>query len=146
MIFNYWATAANDSVILSIARGVKSADTDHPITIELNYVVSESLDDPNWWPILTVNGVYTYYPTYDESYVAYNKSNFLPDLFLEEHYEYATVGGELGTPNVLRRQEYWSLTAGCLAGYMSGNYYTERFASNWQSYLNSPGMAQLRVF
>jgi hypothetical protein len=146
--FQSWATPTNESVILQIAQGIESADTNHPITIELDYSVSESLDDPNWWPILTVNGVYTYYPTYAESYVAYNKSNFLPDLLLEGHYEYQSLGGgaEPGTPKVLRRQEYWSVTAGCLAGYMYGNYYTTHFASNWQSYLNSPGMAQLGYF
>ena len=87
------------------------------MTIELNYEVSESQDDPNWISRITVNGVYTYYPTYDETLVAYNKPNIMPVLFLEEHYEFENVGGELGTPNVLRRQEYWSLTAGALVGH-----------------------------
>jgi hypothetical protein len=70
----------------------------------------------------------------------------MPALFLEEHYEYENVSGELGTPNVLRRQEYWSLTAGCLAGNLYGNYYTVNFTNGWQSHLNSPGMAQLGYF
>jgi hypothetical protein len=43
--FQNWATATNDSVILAIADGIKSVDTNHLMTIELNYLVSESLDD-----------------------------------------------------------------------------------------------------
>ena len=96
--------------------GIKDNDTNHLHTIELDYYISDSLEDPNWWPIVSVNGVYTYYPTYDECLVAYNRTNFMPVLFLEEHYEYENVSGEMGTPNVLRRQEYWSLTSGALAG------------------------------
>ena len=46
----------------------------------------------------------------------------MPVLFLEENYEDENNLGELGTPNVLRRQEYWSLTGGALAGHMYGSY------------------------
>ena len=57
----------------------------------------------------------------------------MPVLFLEEHYEDETLFGETGTPNVLRRQEYWSLTSGALAGHMYGSFWTDRFATGWQS-------------
>ena len=139
--FQNWAMQQNDAVILAIADGIKSVDTNHLMTIELNSTVSESQDDPNWISRITANGVYTYYPTYHETLVAYNKSNIMPVLFLEEHYEYENVGGEFGTPNVLRRQEYWSLTSGALAGHMYGNHYTWTFASGWQ-YLQTTGMRQ----
>jgi hypothetical protein len=144
--FQLWRTASYDAVITAIALGIKDNDTSHIHTIELDYYISDSLADPNWWPIVSVNGVYTYYPTYDECLVAYNRTNFKPVLFLEEHYEYENVSGEMGTPNVLRRQEYWSLLSGSLGGHMYGNYYTWTFASGWQSHLNSPGMAQLGYF
>ena len=85
--FQNWGNPANDAVILAIADGIKSVDT-NLMTIELNYSVSESQDDPNWISRITVNGVYTYYPTYDETLVAYNKPNIMPVLFLEEHYEF----------------------------------------------------------
>jgi uncharacterized protein DUF4038/collagenase-like protein with putative collagen-binding domain len=140
--FQNWATQQNDAVILAIADGIKSVDTNHLMTIELNSPVSESQDDLNWISRITANGVYTYHPTYDETLVAYNKPNIMPVLFLEEHYEYENVGGEFGTPNVLRRQEYWSLTSGALAGHMYGNHYTWTFASGWQ-YLKTTGMKQL---
>jgi Protein of unknown function (DUF4038)/Putative collagen-binding domain of a collagenase len=141
--FQNWATQQNDAVILAIADGIKSVDTNHLITVELNSSVSESQDDPNWIPRITANGVYTYYPTYDETLVAYNKPNIMPVLFLEAHYEYENVGGEFGTPNVLRRQEYWSLTSGALAGHMYGNHYTWTFASGRQSYLKSTGVKHI---
>ena len=128
-------------MILAIADGIKSVDTNHLMTIELNSTVSESQDDPNWISRITANGVYTYYPTYHETLVAYNNPNIMPVLFLEEHYEYENVGGEFGTPNILRRQEYWSLTSGALAGHMYGNHYTWTFASGWQ-YLQTTGMRQ----
>jgi hypothetical protein len=139
--FQNWARQQNDAVILAIADGIKSVDTNHLMTIELNSTVSESQDDPNWISRITANGVYTYYPTYHETLVAYNKSNIMPVLFLEEHYEYENVGGEFGTPNVLRRQEYWSLISGALAGHVYGNHYTWTFASGWQ-YLQTTGMRQ----
>jgi hypothetical protein len=140
--FQNWAMQENDAVILAIADGIKSVDANHLITIELNSMASESQDDPNWISRITVNGVYSYYPTYHETLMAYNKPNIMPVLFLEEHYEYENVGGEFGTPNVLRRQEYWSLTSGALAGHMYGNHYTWTFASGWQ-YLQTAGMRQL---
>jgi hypothetical protein len=141
--FQNWATQQNDAVILAIADGIKSVDTNHLITVELNSSVSESQDDPNWIPRITANGVYTYYPTYGETLVAYNKPNIMPVLFLEAHYEYENVGGEFGTPNVLRRQEYWSLTSGALAGHVYGNHYTWTFASGRQSYLKSTGVKHI---
>ena len=139
--FQNWATQQNDAVILAIADGIESVDTNHLMTIELNFMVSESQDDPNWISRITANAVYTYYPTYDETLVAYNKPNIMPVLFLEEHYEYENLGGEFGTPNVLRRQEYWSLTSGALAGHMYGNHYTWTFTSGWQ-YLQTKGVRQ----
>ena len=143
--FQNWATQQNDAVILAIADGIERVDTNHLMTIELNFMVSESQDDPNWISRITANGVYTFYPTYDETLVAYNKPNIMPVLFLEEHYEYENVGGEFGTPNVLRRQEYWSLTSGALAGHMYGNHYTWTFTSGWQ-YLQTTGTRELMYF
>ena len=81
--------------------------------------MSESQDDPNWIPRINTNGVYTYFPTYAETYIAYNKPTVMPVLFLEENYEDENNAGEPGTPFVLRHQEYWSLTAGALAGHIT---------------------------
>ena len=144
--FQQWRTPENDAVILAIADGLRSADPKHLITVQLDYYVSESQDDPNWIPRINTNGVYTYYPTYAETLVAYNKSTIMPVLFLEENYEDEANVGELGIPNVLRRQEYWSLTAGALAGHMYGSYWTDRFAADWQSHLDTQCVRELGYF
>ena len=144
--FQQWRVQQNDAVTLAIADGLRSADPNHLITVQLDYFVSESQDNPNWIPRINTNGVYTYYPTYAETLVAYNKPTVMPVLFLEENYEDEANVGELGTPNVLRRQEYWSLTAGALAGHMYGSYWTDRFAGGWQSHLNTQCVRELRYF
>ena len=59
--FQLWRTQLNDAVILAIADGVRSTDPNHLITIELDYPVSESQDDPNWIPRINMNSVYTYF-------------------------------------------------------------------------------------
>jgi hypothetical protein len=144
--FQQWRTQLNDAVILAIADGLRSADSNHLITIELDYSISESQDDPNWIPRINTNGVYTYYPTYAETYVAYNKPTVMPVLFLEENYENEGNVGELGTPFVLRHQEYWSLTAGALAGHMYGSYWIDRFDPAWQEHLSSQCVTELGYF
>jgi len=144
--FQLWRTPLNDAVILAIADGLRSTDPNHLITIELDYPVSESQDDPNWIPRINMNCVYTYFTTYIETLVAYNKTTVMPVLFLEEHYEDETLFSELGTPNILRRQEYWSLISGALAGHMYGSYWTDRFATNWQSHLNTQAVRELGYF
>src|SRR5882724_9656251 len=144
--FQLWRTQQNDAVILAIADGLRSADSNHLITIQLDYFVSESQDDPNWIPRINTNGVYTYYPTYAETLIAYNKPTVMPVLFLEENYEDESNVGEPGTPKVLRRQEYWSLTAGALAGHMYGSFWIDRFDPAWQSHLNTQSVRELGYF
>src|SRR6476619_655367 len=144
--FQLWRTQQNDAVILAIADGLRSADSNHLITIQLDYFVSESQDDTNWIPRINTNGVYTYYPTYAETLVAYNKPTIMPVLFLEENYEDESNVGELGTPKVLRRQEYWSMGGGALAGHMYGSFWTDRFANGWQSHLNTQAVTELGYF
>src|SRR5438094_348105 len=144
--FQQWRIPLNDAVILAIADGLRSTDSNHLITIELDYPVSESQDDPNWIPRINMNSVYTYFTPYIETLVAYNKTTVMPVLFMEEHYEDETLFSELGTPNILRRQEYWSLISGALAGHMYGSYWTDRFATNWQSHLNTQAVRELGYF
>ncbi|HXC35040.1 MAG TPA: DUF4038 domain-containing protein, partial [Candidatus Acidoferrales bacterium] len=142
-----WSTATNDALILAIAHGIKSADTNHPMTVELNYQASDSLTDSQWASEISVNGIYTYYVPYVESLVGYNRTNYLPCLFLEGNYEFENNNGRQPPgPRVLRLQEYWSLLSGCLAGHMYGNHYTWTFPGDWQSHLNTPGAAQLTYF
>ena len=138
--FFNWATATNDSVILAIANGIESTDGNHLVTVQLD-APDDSLADSRWDGVLTLNGVYSVYPTYDATYTAYNRANYLPVVFLEGRYEF-----EFADANLLRRQEYWSLLAGSLGGHMYGNHYTWTFASGWQSNVDTIGAHELEYF
>ena len=143
--FQKWQIPANNAVILAIADGIRSVDN-KLMTVQLNYLVSESHDDPNWIPRINTNGVYSYHPTYAETLNAYNRPTVMPVLFLEENYEDENWHGDQGTPRILRMQEYWSLTAGALAGHMAGSYWTDRFANGWQSHLDTQCVKELGYF
>ena len=53
------------------------------------------------------------------------------------------TGSDPSTPQVLRRQEYWTMTSGA-AGQLYGSFYTVGFRTNWQANLDTTGVAQLR--
>jgi hypothetical protein len=144
--FQNWRNPLNEAPILAIVDGIRSADLNHLITIQLDFPASESQDDVNFIPRINTNGVYTYYPTYAECYVAYNKPTIMPVLFLEENYEGENNLCELGTPSILRRQEYWSLTAGALAGHMYGSYWIDRFDPAWRQHLSSQSVTELGYY
>jgi len=144
--FQNWRDPLHEAPILAIVDGIRSADLNHLITTQLNFLASESQDDVNFIPRINTNGVYTYCPTYAECYVAYNKPTIMPVLFLEENYEGENNLCEVGTPSILRRQEYWSLTAGALAGHMYGSYWIDRFDPAWQQHLSSQSVTELGYF
>ncbi|MGB7768956.1 MAG: DUF4038 domain-containing protein, partial [Verrucomicrobiia bacterium] len=143
--FQNWSTATNDAVVTAVALGIKDYDTNHFQTIELNYNVSSSLDDPNWAPIVRLNAAYTYYPTYDEVLHAYRQSTNRPVFMEEANYEYeALIAGEpVTTAPILRQQEYWTLLSGG-AGQLYGNHYIWPFLSGWQTHLDTPGALEMR--
>jgi len=140
--FQTWSNASDDALVTAVANGIKSVDSNHLHTVELNYLVSASLDDPNWVSIIGLNAAYTYYPTYAEVLHAYNQSASMPTFMVEAHYDGENVGGEMGTPNVLRRQEYWSMLSGA-AGQMYGTQYWD-FHSGWQAGIDTVGAQQLQ--
>jgi hypothetical protein len=143
--FQSWATPTNDAVVLAVALGIKDEDTNHLQTVELNYYLSSSLDDPNWAPIVGLNAAYTYSPTYAEVLHACNQSSNIPTFMVEANYEYETNpetdGGSLHN---LRMQEYWTMLSGA-TGQFYGNHYTCGFPSGLPSenLLDSPGTVQL---
>jgi chitodextrinase len=61
---------------------------------------------------------------------------------VEANYEFEHNAADQGTPEILRRQEYWSLLSGA-AGQLYGNRYTWPFISGWQSNLDTPGSTQM---
>lgn len=141
--FQSWSVATNDSVITSVALGIKDKDTNHLQTLELNYQASCSLDDPNWTPVVGLNLAYSYYATYAEVLHGYNESATVPVFMGEANFECETNGDEDGGyPHVLRMQEYWTMLSGA-AGQLYGHKYIWRFLPGWQEHLDSPGVIQL---
>ncbi|MEO8657492.1 MAG: DUF4038 domain-containing protein [Bryobacteraceae bacterium] len=147
--FQTWNTSSIDNeLIKNIMAGIASVDSSHLQTLQLNYDASGSLDNPLTVPYVALAGAYTYLPTYAEVLIQYNKNPFQPLYLQEAHYDGETVGGccgETGTPNILRRQAYWSLLSGAVAGQMYGSSIWT-FQPGWRSKMDTPGIVQLGVW
>jgi len=136
--YQKWRDPANDAAVTAVARGIKDKDARHLHTIELDFEVSGSLDDPNWAPIIGLCASYTYYPTYAQVLKDYNRSNFMPVCLIESDYEFERES----TPATLRRQEYWANLSGA-TGQMYGNGFTWPFKAGWKTNLDTPGAIQM---
>ncbi|HXX48299.1 MAG TPA: DUF4038 domain-containing protein, partial [Myxococcota bacterium] len=140
--FQTWQNPGDDAVVQAVARGIQDVDDRHIHTVELNYQVSGSLDDPTWAPIIQLNASYTYFPTYGQVLTDYERPNSLPTFLVESNYDFTEAAGTtnppVSNPEILRRQAYWALTSGA-AGQMYGNAFTWPFLSGWQQHLDTPG-------
>ncbi len=140
--FQSWQNSGDDTVVQAVARGIEDTDDRHIHTVELDYLVSGSLDDASWAPIIQLNASYTYFPTYAQVLADYDRPNAVPTFLVEANYEFEHNAADQGTPQILRRQEYWSLLSGA-AGQLYGNRYTWPFIDGWQSNLDTPGSTQM---
>jgi Protein of unknown function (DUF4038)/Putative collagen-binding domain of a collagenase len=157
--FQTWGDPVDDAVVLAVARGIKSNDPNHIHTTELNYLTSGSLDDARWEPVVTLDGAYTYYPTYAQVLKEYNRANFKPIFMEEANYEFEhNSNTDGGSPANLRHQEYWTMLSGA-TGQLYGSAYTWRLPFGWfsdwrlrlsagrllgwRSNLDTPGVMQL---
>jgi hypothetical protein len=142
--FQTWRNEKDDAVVLAVARGIQSVDAKHLQTILLDFPHSGSLDDPRWQPLVRLDSVYTYLPTYAEVLKEYNRPNHWPVFMGEAGYEFERNSEEIspGNPYVLRRQEYWSILSGA-CGQFYGNHYTWQFAQDWKEHLDTPGSVQV---
>ena len=142
--FQTWMDPADDDVVLAVARGIQSVDKAHIQTVQPDYLVSGSLDDARWAPIVKLDAAYTYSPTYAEVMKEYNRKHFVPVFMVEAGYEFEQNSSEIsyGDPKVLRRQAYWTVLAGA-TGQFYGNHYTWQFANGWRDHLDTPGSTQL---
>jgi hypothetical protein len=145
--FNTWRDPKDDSLVQAVAKGIKSADPGHLQSVELNVFTSSSFDDPTWVPLISLNGTYTYSPTYIQMLHSYNQKPVAPAYLMEAHYDLEDVGKppDYGTPSVLRREEYWTMLCGG-AGQFYGNRYTWSFVSGWESHLDTVGVTQLTIW
>jgi len=136
--FQNWSDPTSDAAASAVAVGIKQLDNRHMQTVELEYFLSSSTDDPVWAGIVSLNGAYTYFPTYAEVLQAYNRSPNMPVFMEEADYEFEN-GAD---PQRLRREEYWSVLSGA-TGELYGNHYIWPFLSGWQNELDTPGAIQL---
>jgi len=141
--FQSWRNTADDALVQAVARGIKSTDSSHIHTVELDYLTSGSLDDPSWAPLIELNAAYTYFPTYAQLLTEYNRLDFKPVFMVEANYEfehYSNTDG--GSTKNLRHQEYWTMLSGA-TGHVYGSAYTWRLEKGWQTNLDTPGVIQL---
>jgi hypothetical protein len=136
--YQNWRDPSNDAAVTAVAYGIKDKDQRHLHTIELDYEISGSLDDPNWAPIVSLCASYTYYPVYAQVLKDYNRSNFVPVCLIESDYEFEHDS----VPVTLRRQEYWANLSGA-TGQLYGNGFTWPFKPGWQTNLDTPGAIQM---
>lgn len=151
--FRAWQSSSDDALVREVALGIKDEDTRHLQTVELDWpTYMSSLDDTTWEPILGINLTYTYYPTYAQLYVDYDRSNHLPAVMIEANYEGENLeqGSHVTNAHDIRTQYYWSMLSGA-AGTFYGNHW-EVFAldnSTWRTNLagdkGAPQMAYVRA-
>src|SRR5262245_50661419 len=141
--FQTWQDETDDALVQAVARGIRSVDSSHIHTVELNYLTSGSLQDQSWAPLIELNAAYTYFPTYAQVLTEYNRSNFKPVFMVEANYEFEhNPGTDGGSTQNLRRQEYWTMLSGA-TGQLYGSAYTWQFQKGWRSILDTPGVVQL---
>jgi hypothetical protein len=71
----------------------------------------------------------------------------MPAYLVEAHYDLEQVGNptDYGTPEVLRRQEYWTMLTGGV-GQFYVNRYTWSLTPGWDSYMDTYGVTQMTIW
>jgi hypothetical protein len=142
--FQSWRNENDRALVQAVAGGIRSVDKNHIHTVELSTPASGSLDDPQWAPIIELDAAYTYFPTYAQVLLEYNRSDFKPVFMVEANYEYEqnfSAGG--GTTGNLRRQEYYTMLSGA-TGQLYGSAHTWQLNKGWELNLDTPGILQLK--
>jgi hypothetical protein len=133
-----------DPYVTALAEGIREAARDDLQTIELNFNVSTSFDDPTWIPLVELASAYSYQPTYDVVLRGYNATPIKPVFMVEANYEFENnTGGPNTTDGTLRRQEYWTMLSGA-TGQIYGNGYTWGLDNRqWKQHFDTPAVNQL---
>ena len=140
--FQSWRTESDNDLVRAVMRGIDGSDPNHIQTIELDYYVSASLEDRALRPLLGLDAVYTYRPTYAEELMEYRRTNFAPTFMVEANYEFEHNGGtDGGTTQNLRRQEWWTAFSGT-TGQLYGSQYSWRLQGDWADNLDTIGIRQ----
>jgi Protein of unknown function (DUF4038)/Putative collagen-binding domain of a collagenase len=142
--FRSWQdTPSDDELVYEVALGIWDEDKRHLQTTELDDPLSSSLEDSRWLPLLGINDTYTYFPTYAQLYVDWQRNPHLPNVFIEGNYEGEALGYTIHVtgPVDVRNTLWWSLTSGA-AGAFYGNKWIHDFLPDWQNHLHDPGAEQ----
>jgi hypothetical protein len=140
--FQSWRNKSDNNLVRAVMRGLADADANHIQTIELDYLVSASLDDRAMRSLIGLDAVYTYKPTYAKELAEYRRTDFAPTFMVEANYEFEHNGGtDGGTTQNLRRQEWWSALSGT-TGQLYGSAYSWRLDGDWQHNLDTVGIRQ----
>jgi hypothetical protein len=136
---------SDDELVFEVAQGIRDEDSRHLHTTELGDPISSSLDDPRWLPLLGINNTYTYAPTYAQLYNDWQRSPFLPNVFIEGNYEGEQLASapHVTTAEDTRNEFWWAMTSGA-AGAFYGNRWVHDFLSSWQSHLHDAGGEQAK--
>jgi hypothetical protein len=141
--FQSWQDHYDNALVAAVAEGIRDVSPNALQTIELNYLVSASLDDPKWRTIAGLDAVYTYRPTYAKELSEYKRKNFKPTFLVEANYEFEHNGGtDGGSLRNLRRQEYWTALSGT-TGQLYGSHYSWTLTGDWKQRLDTIGIRQL---
>ena len=145
--FNLWTVPSDDDLVQAVAKGIRSAAPSQLQTVELHVRTSSSFDDPRWIPLSDLNSTYTYSATYIQILHSYNQKPVAPDYLVEAHYDLENIGGpeDFGSPQVLRKQSYWTMFSGGV-GQFYGNRYSWSFKEGWKSQIDTPGVEQLGIW
>lgn len=139
--FQTWRRVTDDRLVLAVARGIRSTDPSHLHTVQLDFRLSSSRDDPRWRRLIDLDAVYTYAPTYAELLEEYRRRPPLPTFLVEANYEYEhDYHGSI----TLRRQAWWTALSGA-AGQLYGNRWTWSFEPGWEAHVDTAGSRQLGV-
>ena len=143
--FRTWTDDYYDKLVYEVALGIRDEDPRHLHTTELDDPLSSSLEDPRWHPILGINNTYTYFPTYAQLYVDWERNPHLPNVFIEGNYEGQALSHTIRvtTGFDVRNTMWWAVLAGA-TGAFGGNHWTNHFLPDWPSHLADSGADSVR--
>ncbi len=81
--FQGWRDKSQSALVRAVMRGLADKDLNHIQTVELDYYVSASLDDRALRPLVGLDAVYTYRPTYAKTLSEYKRADFRPTFMVE---------------------------------------------------------------
>jgi hypothetical protein len=131
------ADTTDDALVQAVARGIRSVDSNHIHTAELNYFTSGSLDDQSWAPLIELNAAYTYFPTYAQVLTEYSRPNFKPTFMVEANYEF-----ERAQRRTSDDKNIGQMLSGA-TGQLYGSAFTWKLQKERKSNLDTSGAIQL---